>query len=283
MTTYLKGFVLIVVAVAIVANALVLKPPCLDKQIVSLPFLYRQKPVKGIKDNNTIFLTALLTSWIAPFTVWMNGWIQTRFLLASFITTFIIHAFGFGVTCLYAFHSNTFKHDFVVVNALAVTFLLISSVSSIWLYWNGSYLFLFHMTKIFCCASPIIHPMFLQERSPDSEVVQTALKSNWKLFFKVDRTTGKRYYDTLNEMYSPESNLLRQRLEELKKESEKCLHSQPLHSALHKNQLELFSFLTFVGADWNAQNDQNEIAFDQFLLLLQNDDGEKKLNQGPTL
>ena len=125
--------------------------------------------------------------------------------------------------------------------------------------------------------------MFLQERSPDSEVVQTALKSNWKLFFKVDRTTGKRYYDTLNEMYSPESNLLRQRLEELKKESEKCLHSQPLHSALHKNQLELFSFLTFVGADWNAQNDQNEIAFDQFLLLLQNDDGEKKLNQGPTL
>ena len=192
MTTYLKGFVLIVVAVAIVANALVLKPPCLDKQIVSLPFLYRQKPVKGIKDNNTIFLTALLTSWIAPFTVWMNGWIQTRFLLASFITTFIVHAFGLGVTCLYAFHSNTFKHDFVVVITLAVTFLLISSVSSIWLYWNGSYLFLFHMTKIFCCASPIIHPMFLQERSPDSEVVQTALKSKWKLFFNPQRNVFAR-------------------------------------------------------------------------------------------
>ena len=187
MGAYLKGLTLLVVAIAIVANALVLKPPCFKRQIASLPKFYKQFHPEAKEDKTPIFLTGLLTSWIAPCTVWSNAPLfESCFLLVSSFTTFAIYFTVIVATFLYGSEDNSLDYYYLI---FALIFLGISSISSVWLHLQGKYQNYYQWTQRFCCGSPIIHPMFLQDTLvmastsvKEKEIINQAVESNWKLF-----------------------------------------------------------------------------------------------------
>ena len=109
MSAYLKGFVLIEILIVIVANALVLKLTfCKKRPLASLPKFFEKTFRQAKEDQKSVFLTALLTSWIAPCTIWHDN---SFFLLASSLATFAVHSLGLLVTYIFAKHSKFLPTD----------------------------------------------------------------------------------------------------------------------------------------------------------------------------
>jgi hypothetical protein len=96
MVAYIKGFVIIFIALIVFTNAIVLKLKCLKRHLSPdyITDLYNNKK-QGDEDSEEIFLTAIFTSWIAPCTVWSNNnTFKSYFLITSSLICLLGHALG---------------------------------------------------------------------------------------------------------------------------------------------------------------------------------------------
>ena len=87
-----KGFVLLAIAAIVIANAVILSMPCWKQILTSKSKqIYDSDNLTLIaRERNAIFLTAVMTSWIAPHTVWSNNVrFKSYFRLVSSFTTFV--------------------------------------------------------------------------------------------------------------------------------------------------------------------------------------------------
>jgi hypothetical protein len=103
MAAYFKEYVIVCIAIIMMANAIVIKFPCFklfrniwDLYGVDWSYLKMKKNMElGHQEVFEMFLTAIFTAWIAPCTVWANNSQVTKyFLLTSSFTTMICHCIG---------------------------------------------------------------------------------------------------------------------------------------------------------------------------------------------
>ena len=103
MAAYLKGFVLLAIVAVVSANAAVLSVPCWKKRLTSGTNIYGSfiwsREAFVTEEKNSILLTAVMTSWIAPNTVWSSSiQLKSYFLLATSFTTFVGYAVALAAT-----------------------------------------------------------------------------------------------------------------------------------------------------------------------------------------
>jgi hypothetical protein len=105
MAAYFKEKVIVHILILILVNAFVLKFPCFRYFIFSgNSFIWKSYEIKPTshdsfkraqQESETIFLTALLTSWFSPCTVWINTFFnKSHFLLVSSLTSLLGHFVG---------------------------------------------------------------------------------------------------------------------------------------------------------------------------------------------
>jgi hypothetical protein len=103
MASYLREKVIMSIVLIIGLNACVLKFPCLaEKLYPKIQDLYESHELRGIsedderrgkKESETMFYTAIFTSWISPCTLWANNYkCKSYFLLVSSFTSLLSHA-----------------------------------------------------------------------------------------------------------------------------------------------------------------------------------------------
>jgi hypothetical protein len=69
--------------------------------------------INGTAEEDQVFLTAILTSWLAPCTVYESeGTNKTYTLLALSFTTFTVYSIGLVATYGYAAHANLSRESF---------------------------------------------------------------------------------------------------------------------------------------------------------------------------
>ena len=121
MTTYFREFVIIIIFIIISLTALSIMIYIRQKEKDKLKKyssfiidkLYKENLVnqseKGLKEFQNILLTAILTSWISPCTVWCNIWKhRSYFLLISSLTVMAAHSIGLlGTYCFACFRDFT--------------------------------------------------------------------------------------------------------------------------------------------------------------------------------
>ena len=93
----IKEYVFLFIGIIILTNFLVLRIPCLKDHL--FPALYNffhlEQLQSGKDEENMVFATAVLTSWISPCTVWANEWFgKSYFLIVQSFTAMICHASG---------------------------------------------------------------------------------------------------------------------------------------------------------------------------------------------
>ncbi len=99
MASYFKEFVIVCIAMIILANAAVLNSKCLKPKLycdIRDLCCFNEKYLrKGQKESDEIFYTSIFTTWISPCTVWCHTVkFKSYFLIVNSLTTLLGHAVG---------------------------------------------------------------------------------------------------------------------------------------------------------------------------------------------
>lgn len=127
MASYLQEKVIVCIILIIGLNACVLKSPCLaEKLYPEIQQLYESHELDGVsedderqgkKESETMFYTAIFTSWISPCTVWANNFkCKSYFLLVSSFTSLLGHALV--IAAIFVYISST---DFPLLDNPPIT------------------------------------------------------------------------------------------------------------------------------------------------------------------
>jgi hypothetical protein len=113
MAAYFQEKVIVCIIIIILFNALMLKSPCLKdlldfsinepyKKYIQTEGTSKDFDKQEKLDRDTVFVIAILTSWISPCTVWCyNFFSKSKFLLVSCLTNLLGHFMGIAAIFIY--------------------------------------------------------------------------------------------------------------------------------------------------------------------------------------
>jgi ankyrin repeat protein len=94
MATYAQGYVVVLIGTIVLLNLIILKYTYLRKTHMDkiINNFYNKQKEFGTKEIHTMFLNALVTSWVSPCTVWTSNFLyNSKFLIVSSSITLSVH------------------------------------------------------------------------------------------------------------------------------------------------------------------------------------------------
>jgi ankyrin repeat protein len=261
---FYEWIAIVLLAVTLLANYIILKSiycrtPEIEKNIERL---YNNQKESGTKEINHLFWMSIFTAWVSPCSVWTNNLSsKSRFLLFSSSITIAVHLLG-NVALNYSFLT---VHTNLIYFYVAISLLILSLISSIFLQIFGNYFTMFSLTHC-----PKIFPHCLNDITSRFAKLDEKEKAKWLKWVRTALTKTPECYKLVQlkmEIFQKFSKN-NQDLEELEaflknfntsgeegaKENMNTPIWSPMHKAVKEKKFGLWCFYKLLGGEAAALN-----------------------------
>jgi ankyrin repeat protein len=174
---------------------------------------------------------------------------------------------------------------FLYFGVVAAVLFIISLCASIVLFFQGNYFHMYKWSNIFCCGSPIIHPMCLKDilitREWQIEKKEMVKMDSILYSANIDLYNQKNRIDEescMSEILMPDvekPTFLKIKLELARKAPKKISNQDwfisPLHNSVRNDSYILYCVLSLLGASFDAKNEEEKSVHKELLETLDND------------